>query len=82
VLRRGRRRPARRYRAEVDLVLASSMQASPPPGRSGDLVDLFGVIVVLAVIGLCLYLLFRRGSIADRARRETEDDTEVPNPES
>jgi len=46
------------------------MQVRPDRGRSGGLVDLLIVVVVLAVIAVCLFLFFRRGSIADRARRE------------
>ena len=39
------------------------------------------VIVVALIVGLCLYLLFRRGSIADRARRELEGGPDDPSPE-
>jgi hypothetical protein len=60
----------------VDLVLASSMKVTPGAGRSGGLVDLFIVVGVVALIAVCLFLLFRRGSIADRARREAADDNE------
>ena len=60
-------------------MLASTMQVQPGRGRSGGLVDLLIVVVVLAVIAVCLFLLFRRGSIADRARRqELESDATEP----
>jgi len=52
------------------------MRVSTTQGRSGSLIDVVIVLVVLAAAGACLYLLFRRGSIADRARQEAADDTE------
>ncbi len=54
-------------------MLASTMRVQPGQGRSGGLVDLFIVVGVLALIAVCLFLLFRRGSIADRARRQELD---------
>ncbi len=62
-------------------MLASSMKVKVGAGRSGGLVDLLIVVAVLVAAGVCLYLLFRRGSIADRARRDALDETEPP-PES
>jgi hypothetical protein len=60
----------------VNVVLASTMQVQPGRGRSGGLVDLLIVVGVLALIAVCLFLLFRRGSIADRARRDAVDPAE------
>ncbi len=60
------------------MVLASTMQVQPGQARSGGLVDLLIVVAVLGLAAVCLFLLFRRGSIADRARREAADDTEQP----
>ena len=59
------------------MVWASTMQVQPGQGRSGGLADLLIVVGVLAVIAVCLFLFFRRGSIADRARR---DEVEAPDP--
>ena len=67
-----------RYGAGVNPVLASTMQVQPGQGRSGGLVDLLIVVAVLAAVGVCLFLFFRRGSVADRARREAVDDTNQP----
>ena len=59
----------------LHLLLVASAMTDPDKGPSsgGTLVLVAAAIVVIAA--LCLYLLFRRGSIADRAR------TDVPDPE-
>jgi len=55
------------------LLLVASAMTDPDRGPSsgGTLVLVAAAIVVLAA--LCLYLLFRRGSIADRARTDMPD---------
>ncbi len=62
----------------MDELFAATMQVPPGQGRSGGLADVIVVVVVLAVIAVCLFLFFRRGSIADRARRQELDDAERP----
>ena len=54
----------------MTLVLASSMR--PEVGHGGSTTVLV-VLVVGALVAGCLFLLFRRGSIADRARRDEAD---------
>jgi hypothetical protein len=61
----------------VTLVLASSMRS--PTGHGGSSTALVVVLVVAVLVAGCLFLLFRRGSIADRARR---DETRPPEPGS
>jgi hypothetical protein len=39
---------------------------------------LAGVIAIVALTGLCLFLLFRRGSLSDRARLDAPDPTDGP----
>ena len=55
------------------LLLVASAMTDPDRGPSsgGTLVLVAAAIVVIAA--LCLYLLFRRGSIADRARTDMPD---------
>ena len=59
--------------AMPQLLLVASAMTDPDRGPSsgGTLVLVAAAIVVLAA--LCLYLLFRRGSIADRARTDMPD---------
>jgi len=58
----------------VPLALLASAMTDPDRGSSGGTVVLVAAAIVL-IAGLCLFLLFRRGSIADRAR------SDVPEPE-
>ena len=55
--------------AMLPLVLVASAMTDPDRGSSGGTLVLVAAAIVV-IAGLCLYLLFRRGSIADRARTE------------
>jgi hypothetical protein len=61
----------------VTFLLASSMR--PGAGHAGGSTTVLMVVVVGALVAVCLFLLFRRGSIADRARRD-ERDVDEPEP--
>jgi hypothetical protein len=61
---------ARRYGEVVTSIVASSM---PPEVAHGGSSTVLVVLVVGALVAGCLFLLFRRGSIADRARRDPRD---------
>jgi len=53
-------------------VLGSAMTE---PDKGGSDVGLpVTVVVILAIVGLCLWLLFRRGSISDRAEIDVPID--------
>jgi len=56
----------------VPLALLASAMTDPDRGSSGGTVVLVAAAIVL-IAGLCLFLLFRRGSIADRARTDVPD---------
>ena len=56
----------------LPLVLVASAMTDPDKGSSGGTLVLVAAAIVL-IAGLCLYLLFRRGSIADRARTDMPD---------
>ena len=60
----------------VPLVLLASAMTDPDQGSSGGTIVLVAAAIVL-IAGLCLFLLFRRGSIADRARTDVPDRPEV-----
>jgi hypothetical protein len=57
------------------VLIASAMTETvngPPSG--GTIVLTAAAIAIIA--GICLFLLFRRGSIADRARTDVPDETD------
>jgi hypothetical protein len=56
----------------LPLVLVASAMTDPDRGSSGGTLVLVAAAIVV-IAGLCLYLLFRRGSIADRARTDMPD---------
>ncbi|MGZ4703473.1 MAG: hypothetical protein ACXWCM_01280 [Acidimicrobiales bacterium] len=58
-------------------VLASAMTDPDKGGASGGTLVLV-VAAIVAIAALCLFLLFRRGSIADRARTDDLDPDEAP----
>jgi hypothetical protein len=62
----------------VPLAFLASAMTDPDRGGSsgGTLVLVTAAIVVIAA--LCLFLLFRRGSIADRARTDMPDPEDAP----
>jgi len=53
---------------------------SVPPGAVSAAITPWPAIVVgvAAVVGICLWLLFRSGSIADRARADDAATTDAP----
>ncbi len=51
-----------------------------PEAAHGGSTAVLVVLVVAVVVAGCLFLLFRRGSIADRARRDQTDPDE-PEPD-
>ena len=61
---------------DVTPLLASSMSpdATRAAGAVSAVTAIVVALVVAAVVGACLFLLFRRGSIADRARRDAGAD--------
>lgn len=62
------------------VVLIATAMTGADQGSSGGTL----VLVVAAIVGiaaLCLFLLFRRGSIADRARTDMHD-AETPDPDN
>lgn len=62
------------------LVLASAM-TEPAKGGDGAGV-LIAVVAIVVIVGLCLWLLFRRGSIGDRAKVDVPDPDDPPPPEA
>jgi hypothetical protein len=62
--------------AMLPLVLVASAMTDPDKASSGGTLVLVAAAIVV-IAGVCLYLLFRRGSIADRARTDMPD----PKPE-
>ena len=61
----------------VSAGLLASAMTDPDKGSSGGTLVLVAAAIV-AIAALCLYLLFRRGSIADRARTDMPDPDEEP----
>jgi hypothetical protein len=45
---------------------------------TGNLARFLVGLTILVIAALCLYLLFRRGSIADRAKVDVPDPEDVP----
>ena len=57
----------------VRIALFASAMTDPDKGPSGGGTVVLVVAAIVAIAALCLFLLFRRGSIADRARTDVPD---------
>jgi hypothetical protein len=73
-------RPTEEQRADtvtamLRFVLVASAMTDPDKGPTSGGVIVLTAAAIVVIAGLCLFLLFRRGSIADRARTDVPDST-------
>jgi hypothetical protein len=66
----------------LGLALLASAMADPDRGPSSGGTVVLVAAAIVALAGLCLFLLFRRGSIADRARTDVPDPGGKPAPDA
>jgi hypothetical protein len=65
----------------LGLALLASAMTDPDKGPSSGGTVVLVAAAIVAIAGLCLFLLFRRGSIADRARTDVPDPGGEPAPD-
>ncbi len=66
----------------LGLALFASAMTDPDTGPSSGGTVVLVAAAIVAIAGLCLFLLFRRGSIADRARTDVPDPDGEPAPDA